>query len=53
MATTTTRPGTCIRDYIDVEYLCAAHLLALEYLDGGDGCHAFDFGTGRGFRVPR
>ena len=42
-----TRDGTCIRDYIHVEDLAAAHLLALDYTVRGSG--AFNLGNGSGF----
>src|SRR3546814_15961336 len=36
-----TADGSCIRDYVHVEDLCSAHLLALERLaaDGGSASH--------------
>jgi UDP-glucose 4-epimerase len=46
-----TPDGTCVRDYIHVEDLCAAHLLALDHLDAHRGFHAFNLGNGRGFSV--
>ena len=46
-----TPDGTCIRDYIHVEDLCDAHLRALEHLDGQDGWHVFNLGTGQGNSV--
>jgi UDP-glucose 4-epimerase len=46
-----TPDGTCIRDYIHVNDLAAAHLLALEHLlDGGEG-GAYNLGNGRGYSV--
>ena len=42
-----TPDGTCIRDYIHVEDLAAAHKLAVE----SDAVGAFNLGTGRGFSV--
>lgn len=44
-----TPDGTCIRDYIHVSDLCAAHLNALDYLDLEAGCHVFNLGTGTGY----
>src|SRR3990172_6326527 len=41
-----TRDGTCVRDYIHVTDLAAAHLLALDYTEEGSG--AFNPGSGRG-----
>lgn len=46
-----TPDGTCIRDYIHVEDLCEAHLLALAHLDAASGVHAFNLGTGSGYSV--
>lgn len=46
-----TPDGTCIRDYIHVEDLCSAHLLALRYLlDGGESAR-YNLGNGQGFSV--
>jgi UDP-glucose 4-epimerase len=44
-----TPDGTCIRDYIHVSDLAAAHLLALQALD--HGAHTFNLGNGSGFSV--
>lgn len=45
-----TPDGTCIRDYIHVEDLAEAHLLAIEGLQDGV-FEAFNVGTGRGHSV--
>lgn len=45
-----TPDGTCIRDYIHVEDLAEAHLLALEHLEKGRGL-CCNLGTGRGYSV--
>jgi UDP-glucose 4-epimerase len=46
-----TPDGTCIRDYIHVEDLCRAHLLALEkLLDGGES-DCYNLGNSNGFSV--
>ena len=45
-----TPDGTCIRDYIHVEDLAQAHLLALEALAGG-GQLIYNLGNGDGFSV--
>lgn len=46
-----TRDGTCIRDYIHVEDLAKAHVMALDYMTaGGDSC-VLNCGYGRGFTV--
>lgn len=46
-----TPDGTCIRDYIHVSDLAAAHVLALEYLLGGKASIAMNLGTGTGISV--
>jgi len=46
-----TPDGTCIRDYIHVDDLAQAHLLALEYLWRGGETTAFNLGNGAGFSV--
>ncbi len=46
-----TPDGTCLRDYIHVEDLAAAHLKALTLLDTKFGAHAFNLGTGIGVSV--
>jgi UDP-glucose-4-epimerase GalE len=46
-----TPDGTCVRDYIHVEDLCEAHLLAVDYLARETGFHAFNLGTGSGNSV--
>ena len=46
-----TRDGTCIRDYIQVSDLVAAHLMALEYLRGGGESAICNCGYGDGFSV--
>ena len=45
-----TEDGTCIRDYIHVDDLAEAHLLALEATQEAKG-NAYNLGTGRGFSV--
>jgi UDP-glucose 4-epimerase len=45
-----TPDGTCIRDYIHVDDLAEAHLLALENLTPGKHLH-YNLGTGRGYSV--
>lgn len=42
-----TPDGTCVRDYIHVSDLAAAHILALRRLE--DGCGVYNLGNGRGF----
>jgi UDP-glucose 4-epimerase len=46
-----TPDGTCIRDYIHVNDLCEAHLLALQRLWQDNTSAAFNLGNGRGFSV--
>jgi UDP-glucose-4-epimerase GalE len=45
-----TPDGTCIRDYIHVDDLAEAHLLALEELKPGKHLH-YNLGTGKGYSV--
>ena len=46
-----TPDGTCIRDYIHVEDLAAAHLKALDYLREGGGNATLNCGYGQGSSV--
>jgi len=46
-----TPDGTCVRDYIHVNDLCSAHLLAADYLQRRTGAFAFNLGNGTGFSV--
>lgn len=48
-----TPDGTCVRDYIHVDDLADAHLLALEYLWRGEPGTAFNLGNGAGFSVQQ
>jgi len=45
-----TPDGTCIRDYIHVDDLCDAHLVAMEALRSGD-TRVYNLGIGRGYSV--
>lgn len=45
----TTRDGTCIRDYIHIDDLVRAHILALEKLHAGMGSQVINLGSGNGF----
>ena len=45
-----TPDGTCIRDYVHVEDLCKAHLLALESMQAGDA-RFYNVGIGTGYSV--
>lgn len=46
-----TPDGTCLRDYIHVDDLADAHVLALEYLEMGGETDCFNLGNGNGFSV--
>lgn len=46
-----TPDGTCVRDYIHVEDLAEAHVLALEHLARGGPSRAWNLGTGKGHSV--
>jgi len=45
-----TPDGTCVRDYIHIEDLCTAHLLALQKLDKNSEL-VFNLGNGKGYSV--
>ena len=44
-----TKDGTCVRDYIHVNDLAYAHLLALDFLESNKGFHVFNLGSEKGF----
>lgn len=46
-----TPDGTCIRDYIHVEDLASAHLLAVGAMEEEGACKAYNLGTGTGYSV--
>ncbi|HEX2593394.1 MAG TPA: UDP-glucose 4-epimerase GalE, partial [Rhizomicrobium sp.] len=46
-----TPDGTCVRDYIHITDLIAAHLLALDALRRGDAPDTYNVGYGRGLSV--
>ncbi len=46
-----TPDGTCIRDYIHVEDLASAHLLALDWMGRNNTSLTCNVGTGRGYSV--
>jgi UDP-glucose 4-epimerase len=46
-----TEDGTAVRDYVHVEDLAAAHLLALEHLAAGGASRCYNLGTGAGSSV--
>lgn len=45
-----TPDGTCVRDYIHIEDLCSAHLLALEKLESSSEL-VYNLGNGKGYSV--
>jgi len=45
-----TRDGTCVRDYIHVNDLAQAHILAMERIEPGKGC-GYNLGNGNGYTV--
>ncbi len=46
-----TRDGTCLRDYIHVQDLATAHLLAMEQLLNGGPSNCYNLGNGDGFTI--
>ncbi len=46
-----TPDGTCIRDYVHVNDLCRAHLLAMQRLIDGGRSRSYNLGNGRGYSV--
>jgi len=46
-----THDGSAVRDYIHVEDLADAHVLALEHLESKGGASVFNLGNGVGFSV--
>ena len=46
-----TPDGTGVRDYIHVVDLARAHLKAMQALNDGHGCQAYNVGTGQGYSV--
>jgi UDP-glucose 4-epimerase len=48
-----TTDGSCVRDYIHVNDLCDAHLLALEKLRIDDKSLRYNLGNGQGFSVKQ
>lgn len=46
-----TKDGTCVRDYIHVNDLARAHILAMKYLREGNESNIFNLGNGVGFTV--
>ncbi|WP_207695397.1 UDP-glucose 4-epimerase GalE [Enterococcus sp. DIV0212c] len=46
-----TPDGTCIRDYVYIEDLIAAHIAALDYLQKGNRSDIFNLGSNTGYSV--
>lgn len=46
-----TKDGTCVRDYINVEDLVQAHILALKYMENGGDTAYINLGTQKGTTV--
>jgi UDP-glucose 4-epimerase len=46
-----TPDGTCIRDYIHVDDLCEAHIVAMETLQAGGEGRFYNLGIGKGYSV--
>lgn len=46
-----TKDGTCIRDYVYIEDLVQAHILALKYLQAGNPSDIFNLGSNQGYSV--
>lgn len=46
-----TPDGTCIRDYVYIEDLIAAHIAALDYLQKGNKSDIFNLGSNTGYSV--
>lgn len=46
-----TPDGTCIRDYIHIEDLISAHILAMKKLEKDNSSNFYNLGSGKGFSV--
>jgi UDP-glucose 4-epimerase len=46
-----TKDGTCIRDYVNIDDLVDAHILALEYLNKTNQSNVLNIGTSQGNSV--
>lgn len=46
-----TNDGTCVRDYVHVLDIAAAHILVLDKIEQLNGFHTFNIGAGRGVSV--
>lgn len=48
-----TEDGTCVRDYVHIEDLIDAHILAMKYLINGGKSDVFNLGSSEGFSVKQ
>ena len=48
-----TQDGTCIRDYIHIQDLASAHIVALDALQKGHQTDVFNVGTGTGYSIKQ
>lgn len=48
-----TPDGTCVRDYVHINDLAAAHMLALDHMDRHAGAHRYNLGSETGFSVKQ
>ncbi len=48
-----TPDGTCIRDYVHIVDLCAAHIQAMDWLNRNETSGGFNLGNGLGFSVQQ
>ena len=46
-----TPDGTCVRDYLHINDLCEAHLLAIKFLRKNNKSNSFNLGNEEGFSV--
>jgi UDP-glucose 4-epimerase len=44
-----TPDGTCVRDYVHVDDLAHAHMLAIQYLESFGGCNSINLGSNQGY----
>lgn len=47
----TTKDGSCVRDYIHIEDLVAAHLMTFKHIFNQNTCAIFNLGTNEGYTV--
>lgn len=45
--------GTCVRDYVHVLDIAAAHVIALDKIDDGENFRVYNIGTGHGLSVKQ